>query len=88
MRTRTIRYGGLTWEGSELRQWDSMEEVLIPKLVRELGPNRRQVHQARRRAEGLREDAYEKLAASVAQLAWEDNDPPSEAGEEPETPLS
>jgi hypothetical protein len=66
VRKRTIRFGDYTFFGSELRQSDSIEAVLIPRLEREHGPHHRLVHEARRHAEQLREAEMEKLARAIA----------------------
>jgi hypothetical protein len=72
VRKRTIRFGDYTFFGSELRQSDSIEEVLIPRLEREHGPHHRLVHEARRHAEQLREAEIEKLARAMRRvdLSW------------------
>jgi hypothetical protein len=72
VRKRAIRFGDYTFFGSELRQSDSIEAVLIPRLEREHGPHHRLVHEARRYAEELREAEMEKLARAMrmVDLSW------------------
>jgi hypothetical protein len=71
-RTRLIRIGETTFVGSEWR--DPSKRHLIPSLEREYGPNPRVVHRARRYAEDLREEKYEKLARKFARLDERDGD--------------
>src|SRR5947208_1104559 len=72
VRKRTIRFGDYTFFGSELRQSDSIETVLIPRLEREHGPHHRLVHEARRQAEQLREAEMERLAQAMrlVNISW------------------
>lgn len=70
MRKRTIRFGGFEVFASEWAQSDSMEKVLIPRLERELGPDHRGVHAARRRADELREAEFERLKLAMRDFTW------------------
>jgi uncharacterized protein involved in exopolysaccharide biosynthesis len=53
-----------------------VETVLIAKLEREYGPNHRGVHQARRKAEHLREQELEEVARVMERMErmWEDSE--------------
>jgi len=65
-RVRVIRIGETTLVASE---WtDPAARHLIPSLERKYGPNHRVVHRARRHAEDLREEKYEKLAREMRRL--------------------
>src|ERR687885_777281 len=68
VRQRTIRVGRWTLFGSEKIPSDSVETILIPRLVREHGPNHRSVHAARRYARQLREAELERLPARSESL--------------------
>jgi hypothetical protein len=69
VRKRVIRIGDLEFIGSEWRQSESVETVLIPQLVREYGPNHRLVHLARREAKHLREQELERVARVMERMA-------------------
>ena len=68
-RMRVIRMGDATLVASEWN--DPAERHLIPSLEREYGPNHRVVHRARRYAEDLREEKFEKVARKIARLERE-----------------
>jgi hypothetical protein len=67
---RTVRIGSWTFFGSEVSQWNSIEDVLIPRLERELGPNHRAVHEARRRAEQLRDAKWEEMGRELRRMSY------------------
>jgi len=67
VRDRTVRLGSYEFQGREVRDTE-LEAILIPKLIREVGPNHKSVQQARRRAEERREAERKALLAQIGPL--------------------
>jgi hypothetical protein len=76
VRERTIRFGDYELLGREWNQSDSVERVLIPRLERIHGPNHREVHKARRLAERLNEEEWERMLARFRSIELNKQAPP------------
>jgi hypothetical protein len=76
VRERTIRLGDYELIGREWQQSDSVERVLIPRLERIYGPNHREVHKARRLAERLSEEEWERSLARFRWVEFDKDSPP------------
>jgi hypothetical protein len=70
IRTRTIRIGTYEFVGTERRRPDAIEDLLIPKLERQYGPNHRVIRDAKRQAEAIREVELQRLAEAMRRLSW------------------